>query len=88
MGVERYNNRVMKVSIVIRNVVWEVMSCYCPHAGRSVNEKEGFYELMGKFMTSEEFIGMVVSILELPNKVLGRREMLLGFGIIMIKVEP
>ena len=88
MGVERYNNRVMKVSIVIRNVVWEVMSCYCPHAGRSVNEKEGFYELMGTFMTSEVFIGMVVSILELPNKVLGRREMLLGFGIIMIKVEP
>ena len=78
----------MKVSIVIRNVVWEVMSCYCPHAGRSVNEKEGFYELMGTFMTSEVFIGMVVSILELPNKVLGRREMLLGFGIIMIKVEP
>ena len=43
VGVERYNDRVMKVSIVIGDVVWEVVSCYCPQAGRSVvNEKEEF----------------------------------------------
>ena len=28
--VERFNDRVMKVSIVIGGVVWEVVSCYCP----------------------------------------------------------
>ena len=36
--VERYRDRVMKVNIVIGDVVWEVVSCYCPQAGRSVNE--------------------------------------------------
>ena len=34
VGVARFNNRVMKVNIVIRDVVWEVVSCYCPQAGR------------------------------------------------------
>ena len=42
MGVTRYNDRVMKVSIVIGDVFWEVVSCCCPQVGRSVNEKEGF----------------------------------------------
>ena len=42
-GVERFNDRVMKVSIVIGDVVWEVVSiCYCPQVGRSVNEMEEF----------------------------------------------
>ena len=30
VGVERYNVRVMKVDIVIGDVIWEVLSCYCP----------------------------------------------------------
>ena len=51
--VERYSDRVMKVNIVIGDVVWEVVSCYCPQAGRSINEKEEFYELMGKVVTSD-----------------------------------
>ena len=42
MGVERFNHGVRKVNIVIGDVVWEVVSCYCPQAGRSVNEKEKF----------------------------------------------
>ena len=29
-GVERFSDRVMKVNIVIGDVVWEVVSCYCP----------------------------------------------------------
>ena len=37
--VESYNDRVMKVNVVIGGVVWEVVSGYCPQAGRSVNEK-------------------------------------------------
>ena len=45
----------MKVNIVIGDVVWEVVSCYCPQAGRSVNENE-FYELMGKVVTSEVLV--------------------------------
>ena len=54
--VERYSDRVMKVNIVIGDVVWEVVSCYCPQAGRSVNEKEEFYELMGKVVTSDNML--------------------------------
>ena len=42
VGLERFNDRVMKVNIMIKDVVWEVVSCYCPQAGRSVNEKEKF----------------------------------------------
>ena len=48
VGVESFNNRVMKVNIVIGTLVWEVVSCYCPQVGRSLNEKEEFYELMDK----------------------------------------
>ena len=54
--VERFNDRVMKVNIVIRDEVWEVVSCYCPQAGRSVNEKEEFHELIDKFVTSEKVL--------------------------------
>ena len=46
----------MKVNIVIRDVVWEVVSCYCSQASRSVNEKEEFYKLMDKVVTSEKVL--------------------------------
>ena len=46
----------MKVNIVIGDVVWEVVSCYCPQAGTSGNEKEEFYELMNKVVTSEKVL--------------------------------
>ena len=32
------------------------VSCYCPWAGRSVNEKKEFYELMDKVVTSEKVL--------------------------------
>ena len=51
VGVERFIDRVMKVNIVIGDVVWEVVSCYYPQAGRPINEKEEFYELMDKVVT-------------------------------------
>ena len=54
--VERFNNRVMKINFVIGDVVWEVVSCYCPKTGRSVNEKEKFYELMDKVVASEKVL--------------------------------
>ena len=53
---ERYSDRVMKVNIVIGDVVWEVVSCYCPQVGRSLNEKEEFYELMDKVVTSDNVL--------------------------------
>ena len=56
MGTERFNDRVMQVSIVIGNVVWEVVTCYCPQAGRSANEKEEFYERKGKVVASEKML--------------------------------
>ena len=46
----------MKVVIVIGDAVWEVVSCYCPQAGRSVNEKEEFYELMKKVVAIEKML--------------------------------
>ena len=47
----------MKVSIVIRNVVCEVVSCYCPQAGRSVNtKKKQLYEPMDKVVASEKML--------------------------------
>ena len=55
VGVERFNDRLMKVKIIIEDVVWEVVSC--PQTGRSVNEKEEFYELMDKVVTSEVLVG-------------------------------
>ena len=42
-----------KVTVVNKDVLWEVVSCYCPQAGRSVNEKEEFYEIMDKIATYE-----------------------------------
>ena len=54
VGVERFNDRVMKVNIVIGDVVWEEVSC--TQADRSVNEKEEFYELMDKVVTSEKVL--------------------------------
>ena len=56
VGVERFNDRVMKVNIINGDVVWEVVSYYCPQAGRSVNKKGEFYELMDKFVTSEKVL--------------------------------
>ena len=34
VGIERFNDRVMKVNIVIGDAVWEVVSFYFPQAGR------------------------------------------------------
>ena len=62
VGVERFNDRVMKVNIVIGNVVWEIVSCYCLQAGRSVNGKEEFYELMGKVVTSEVLVTLMTML--------------------------
>ena len=56
MGVERYNDRGVKVNIAIGDTVWEVVSCYCSQVGRSVNKKEQFYELMHKVGTSEKVL--------------------------------
>ena len=57
MGVERYNDRMMKINIVTEDILCEVVSRYCPQAGRSVNEKEEFYELMEKVVTREVLVG-------------------------------
>ena len=84
VGVERYNDRVMKANIIIGNIVWEIVTCYCPQAGRSVNEKEEFYELMNKVVTSEkvlvggDFNGDVGSYMD------GFGEVHKGFGIAQI----
>ena len=56
VGSQRFNDRVMRISIVIGDVVWEVVSCYCRQASRSINEKEKFFELMHKVMTSEKVL--------------------------------
>ena len=76
VGVEMFNDRVMKVYIVIGSVVWEIVSCYCSQVGRSLNEKEEFYELMDKVVTSEKLLAMLVVVWV----VLDRFMMVLGLG--------
>ena len=56
VGVEMHNDRLKKVNIFIEDVVWEIVSCHCPQAGRSINEKEEFFELMDKVVTSEKWL--------------------------------
>ena len=36
---ERLNDRVKKVNIIIGHIAWEIMSCYLPQAARLVNKK-------------------------------------------------
>ena len=52
--VERFND---EGQYSYSDVVWEVVSCHCPHTGRLVNENEEFYELMDKVVTSEVLVG-------------------------------
>ena len=54
--VKRFNDRVMKINVVIGDLVWEVVSCYCPQAGRSVNENKVFYEVMDMVVASEKVL--------------------------------
>ena len=54
--VERFNDSVMEVIIVIGNIVWEVVSCYRLQVDRSVNEKEEFYELIANIVTVEKVL--------------------------------
>ena len=68
VGVERFNDRVTKVSIIIGDVVWEVVSCYCPQAGRSVN-------VTSKMLVGGDFNGHVGSDMGGFGEVHG------GFGI-------
>ena len=65
-------------NIVIRDVVWEVVSCYCPQAGRSVNEKEEFYELMDKVVKSCWRVVTLMGMLVVIWVVLGRFMVVLG----------
>ena len=36
---EGVNDTVMKANIVFGDAVWELVPCYCPQAGRLVNER-------------------------------------------------
>lgn len=56
VGIERTNERIMKVKIVIRDEIWENVLCYCPHAGRSVVENDEFYELLDRAVTSNKVL--------------------------------
>ena len=57
LGVQRYNHKVTNVSIVIGNVLWEVVSCYSPQSGRSVMKRRRTNdELMDKFVASKVLV--------------------------------
>ena len=81
MEVEIYSDRVMKVNIVIGDVVWEVVSCYCPQAGRSVNEKEEFYKLMYKVVTTDNVLVGGAFNGHVGSDISGFGEVHGGFGI-------
>ena len=64
VGLGSFNNRVMKVNIFIGDVVWEIIPCYFPQVGISVNEKEELYELIDKVVTKEKvFVAWVVALM-------------------------
>ena len=66
VGLGSFNNRVMKVNIVIGDVVWEIIPCCFPQVGISVNEKEELYELIDKVVTKEKvFVAWVVALMVL-----------------------
>ena len=75
VGVERYNDRMMKVDIVIGDVAWELVFCYCPQAGRAINENEESYELMDWWVVT--LMAMLVVIWIVLERFMG----VLGFGI-------
>ena len=81
VGVERHNDRVMKVSIVIGDVVWEVISCYCPQAGRSVNEKEEFHEWIKLWKVSKYCCAVILINGNVGRDMVGFGEVHEGFGI-------
>ena len=66
VGVKRFNDKLTKLNTNIEDVVWKVVSYYCPRVGRSVNEREGFYELMDKVVIIEK--GMLMGMLMIVNK--------------------
>ena len=80
-AVERFNDRVIKVNIIIGDVVWEVVSCCCPQAGGSVNEKDEFYELMDKVVITEKVLVGGDSNGHVGNVMGGCGEVRGGFGI-------
>ena len=43
----------MKVNIVTGDVVSDKVSCHYQEASRSINEKDGFYELTDKVLRSK-----------------------------------
>ena len=45
MGVERLSDKILKVTVVIGDEVWEVASCYYPEVGRPTADTDEFYEL-------------------------------------------
>ena len=83
VGVERFNDRVIKVNIGIGDVVREVVSCYCPQDGKSVNEKEEFHELMDKGVTSEVLVRGYFNG-HVGSDMGGFGEFMVGFGITQI----
>ena len=86
VGGERYNDRVMKVNFVIGDVVWEVVSCYCPQARSSENEKE-FYELKDKVVTNEKVLVVGDFDSHVESDMLRFGEVHGDFGIGQIKDE-
>ena len=42
--------------LIAGNAVLEFVSCCCPQTGRLVNEKEEFFELVGKALTNEKMV--------------------------------
>ena len=40
VGAERFSDRAMKLNFIIRDAVWEEVSCYCQQTGKFSTEKK------------------------------------------------
>ena len=48
--------KLVEVKVIIRDEIWEVVSCYYPHVGRSTLEKEEFYEILERVVVKDKVL--------------------------------
>ena len=60
LSVERYNNRCIQMRLLIGTVILNIISCYAPQTGLSVEIKDSFYEDLVRIVASVPFEEMLI----------------------------
>ena len=62
--IERYDDRMMKIKLVIGRKIWNIFSIYAPQVGRPEQEKiefwEKFEDKIGRIPESESYSSVVM----------------------------